>query len=227
VDFVVVGFGLGALSVLLGVVMLSRAAGQADRAAGRACLYAGAAVLLATVGALAGSLDDRTGAYFVTTTVTVAALGFLVWNFLQRARHGPPAPLRPESRARAVPPAARAEFPSFADAASWESDPHIEIELVSDAGVASPVRADRDERGCAEADEAAGGTVASAAEPTAETAGAEQGTDAEPASTADIAAEHDRAGDQRSLARSAARGSTGAGRNGGEPRSAEDEEKLS
>ena len=99
-DFVVVGFGLGALGVLLGVVMLGVAGATvaASRGArlragrrgpppsrrGRASrdraglLYAGGAMLLATVAALAGSLDDRTGAFLVTTTATVAAVGILL-----------------------------------------------------------------------------------------------------------------------------------------------------
>src|SRR5215208_7376773 len=83
VDFVVVGFGLGALGVLLGVFMLGWLAPRTQRAAarvstpddaaryqavaadhhgtGQAFLYAGGAMLLATVAGLVGSLDDRTG----------------------------------------------------------------------------------------------------------------------------------------------------------------------
>ena len=105
-DFVVVGFGLGALGVLLGVVMLGWLArtGRARRGArtdpddaacdlavaaecrgdGQAFLYAGGAMLLATVGGLAGALDDRTGAFLVATTATVAALGILLGGYLHR-----------------------------------------------------------------------------------------------------------------------------------------------
>ena len=76
VDFVVVGFGLGALGVLLGVVMLGWLAPRSQRAAtrvsapddaarhralaaerhgtGRAFLYAGGAMLLTTVAGLSG-----------------------------------------------------------------------------------------------------------------------------------------------------------------------------
>src|SRR5688572_27179216 len=101
VDFVVVGFGLGALTILCGLALLGVAARGWERAAERApspadaardlataadrrhlgqtVLYAGGAILLATMGALAGSLDDRTGAYFVATTATVAAVGALYW----------------------------------------------------------------------------------------------------------------------------------------------------
>jgi hypothetical protein len=123
-DFVVVGLTLGALAVLAGVVLLGwstsrwqHAAARADSAAaanryaaiaadrrgtGESLLYAGAATILATVGALAGSLDDRTGAFFVVTTVTVAAVGMLLRSYLHRARH--PIPAAPRLAARAVPP---------------------------------------------------------------------------------------------------------------------------
>ena len=129
-DFVVVGLGLGALSILGGVVSLgwlaerwarlaSRATTPDDRAyatamaaarggLGRALLGAGSAVLIATVGALAGSLDDRTGAYVVTTTVTVASLGLLIWTYRDRARHPSPPRRRPRKPvAEPRPPAAR------------------------------------------------------------------------------------------------------------------------
>ena len=113
-DFVVVGFGLGALGVLLGVVMLGWLAPRAQRAAGRssylddaahdlaiaaehrrlgqAFLYAGAAMLLATIAGLAGALDDRTGALLVATTATVAAVGIVLGGYLHHARN--PAPRR-------------------------------------------------------------------------------------------------------------------------------------
>jgi hypothetical protein len=112
VDFVVVGFGLGALGVLLGVVMLGWLAPRAQRTAarvsspddaarcqaiaaehrgtGQAFLYSGGAMLLATVAALGGSLDDRTGAFLVTTTATVAAIGILLMGYLQRTRNPVP-----------------------------------------------------------------------------------------------------------------------------------------
>lgn len=123
-DFVVVGLTLGALAVLAGVVLLGwetsrwqRSATRADssataarflaiaadrRSTGEALLYAGAAIILATVGALAGSLDDRTGAFFVVTTVTVAAAGILLRAYLHRARH--PIPVTPPRVPRPVPP---------------------------------------------------------------------------------------------------------------------------
>jgi hypothetical protein len=119
VDFVVVGFGLGALGVLLGVVMLGwlaprslraavrasspddaarcRAIAAEHRGTGRAFLYAGGVMLLATVAGLVGSLDDRTGAFLVTTTATVAAVGILLAGYLQRARNPVPPPRRTRS----------------------------------------------------------------------------------------------------------------------------------
>jgi hypothetical protein len=125
VDFVVVGFGVGALGLLLGVVCLAWGARRYDQAtrpappatpsrdlhgaialrdAGQVFLSAGGAILLATIGALVTALDDATGALVVTTTITVAALGILLWAFLHRAR----IPfLMPRPRPR--PAAARAE----------------------------------------------------------------------------------------------------------------------
>ncbi len=147
-DFVVVGFGLGALGVLLGVVMLGWLAPRAQRAAaltpssddaarcqaiaaehrgtGRALLYSGSAMLLVTVGALGGSLDDRTGALLVTTTATVAAVGILLAGYLQRARN--PAP--PRRRTRTAPAASTSlvtappiDTPSFlVDEPPWVQD---------------------------------------------------------------------------------------------------------
>jgi hypothetical protein len=120
VDFVVVGLGLGTLAILAGVLMLGWTAGRWERAAarattpeeaahdravatgrrgaGQAFVGAGVAVLIATIGALAGSLDDQTGAFFVTTTATVAALGLLVWGYLYRTRNQLP----PRRRVRMV-----------------------------------------------------------------------------------------------------------------------------
>jgi hypothetical protein len=119
VDFVVVGFGLGALGVLLGVVMLGWLAPRSQQAAarvsspddaarhralaaerhgtGQAFLYAGGTMLLATVAGLVGSLDDRTGALLVTTTATVAAIGILLMGYLQRIRNPMPARRRTRS----------------------------------------------------------------------------------------------------------------------------------
>ena len=128
-DFVVVGLGLGALAILGGVLLLGLVAGRWERTAasastredaaygaamaagrrgaGQALLGAGGALILATIGALAGSLDDRTGAYLITTTATVAGLGLLVWAYLHRARN----PLPPRRRPRPAPMHARPSPP--------------------------------------------------------------------------------------------------------------------
>jgi hypothetical protein len=139
VDFVVVGFGLGALGVLLGVVMLGWLAPRSQRAAalasspddavrcqaiaaehrgtGHAFLYSGGVMLLATVAGLVGSLDDRTGALLVATTATVAAVGILLAGYLQRARNPAPARRRtrsaPVSSASLVAPPLPGDIPSF------------------------------------------------------------------------------------------------------------------
>lgn len=123
-----VGLGLGALAILSGIVMLGALSGRWERAAARAAdpgdaayaravaasrgatgqdlLWAGAAMLLATVGALAGSLDDRTGALLVATTATVAALGLLLRAHLYRVRH--PLPRRSRAPRSIVQPASPA-----------------------------------------------------------------------------------------------------------------------
>jgi hypothetical protein len=149
VDFVVVGFGLGALGVLLGVVMLGWLAPRAQRAAtrvsspddvarcqaiaaehrgtGQALLYSGGAMLLVTVAALGGSLDDRTGALLVTTTATVAAVGILFAGYLQRLRN--PVPPRPRTRSAPAASASMAMIPPpvdtpslLVDAPPWVQD---------------------------------------------------------------------------------------------------------
>jgi hypothetical protein len=150
VDFVVVGFGLGALGVLLGVVMLGWLAPRSQQTAtrvsapddaarhralaterqgtGQAFLYAGGAVLLATVAGLAGTLDDRTGAFLVTTTATVAAIGILIVGYLQRVRNPMPKRRRtgstPVASASVVTAPPSADNPSFLppDERTW-TDP--------------------------------------------------------------------------------------------------------
>lgn len=137
-DFVVVGFGLGALAILLGVLMhgwlarrweriAARAVAPDDRAAalavagwrrdaGQALSTAGSALLIATVGALAGGLHDQTGALLITTTATVAALGLLLWGYLYRLRHPAPPERRSRTAAASLPPAsARLALPVLGD----------------------------------------------------------------------------------------------------------------
>ena len=140
-DFVVVGLGLSALSVLTGVLLLgwrlplaerrlsaasgpqaaaADAAAAAIRGAGHVMLASGGAIVLATVGALAASLDDRTGAFLVVTTVTVAALGILVWGYRNRnaipwlapRRRPLPAGAAPGAMARLMPLPAALPLPA-------------------------------------------------------------------------------------------------------------------
>ena len=83
-------------------------------------------MLLATVAALGGSLDDRTGAFLVTTTATVAAIGILLMGYLQRTRN----PVPPRRRTHSTPEASASlvttppvDTPSFlGDDAPWVED---------------------------------------------------------------------------------------------------------
>jgi hypothetical protein len=160
VDFVVVGFGLGALGVLLGVVMLGWLAPRSQRAAtrvsapddaarhralaaerqgtGQACLYAGGAMLLATVAGLAGSLDDRTGAFLVTTTATVAAFGILLVGYLQRMRN--PMPARRRTRSVPVASASIVTAPPPADTPSFLANepPSVQDPARAENGLQEP-----------------------------------------------------------------------------------------
>jgi hypothetical protein len=155
VDFVVVGFGLGAVGVLLGVVILGWLAPRSQRAAarvsavddaarcralaaehrgtGQAFLYAGGAMLLATAAGLLGSLDDRTGAFLVTTTATVAAVGILLAGYLQRARN----PMPPRRRARSAPPSS-VTAPSPTDTRIFLADPSPQVQNLAESVVESP-----------------------------------------------------------------------------------------
>jgi hypothetical protein len=154
VDFVVVGFGLGALGVLLGVVMLGWLAPRSQQAAtrvsapddaarhralaaerqgtGQAFLYAGGAVLLATVAGLAGSLDDRTGAFLVTTTATVAAIGILIMRYLQRMRN--PMPAQRRTRSTPVTSASIVTAPPPADTPPFLADEPPSVQSPARAG---------------------------------------------------------------------------------------------
>ncbi|HEX2281349.1 MAG TPA: hypothetical protein VHG52_06255 [Thermomicrobiales bacterium] len=163
-DFVVVGFGLGALGLLLGVVMLGWLAPRSRRAAarassrddavrwqaiaaehhatGQALLYSGGTILLATLAALASSLDDRTGALLVTTTATVAAIGILLAGYLQRARN----PVPPRRRARSAPvgSATMVTAPSSDDTPLFLADeqPWVQNAVPAEGNFESPPTAD-------------------------------------------------------------------------------------
>ncbi len=109
-DFVVVGFGLGALAVLLGLglrdlgpwtrrvrqgrvltwpeIAQRVAWGRRCRAGGLVVALAGGAIWLATLVALAAGAGDRTGLAMVLATVSLAAGGVFAWAIAYaRANH--------------------------------------------------------------------------------------------------------------------------------------------
>jgi len=125
VDFVVVGFGLGALAVLLGFALrdvgarwsrvrdgtvlpagaLARrvARGRACRAGGRALAVGGGAACGATLVALLAGVGDRTGATLVLAVLLLAFAALLVWSFAYAHRY------HPRPRRRRVPVSATAQ----------------------------------------------------------------------------------------------------------------------
>jgi hypothetical protein len=177
VDFVVVGLGLGTLGVLCGVILSGWLSGRWERAAataastaaaahhravaierrgaGHAMLSAGGALILATIGGLAGSLDDRTGAYLVATTATVGAFGILGWSYLHRTRHPLP-PLRTAARATSRAVATAAVDPPQADA----FPPPPRDLAVADQDAAAPAAPPEDEADDIAADGSSEETVA-------------------------------------------------------------------
>jgi hypothetical protein len=124
VDFVVVGLGVGALAILLGLTIRELGArwwslqpdvplsspeqarrlaiGRVSRAGGSVLSLAGGLILLATVAAIALGLPDRTGAIVVMAVVAVAVLGSVVWGAVYARRYHP----RSARRARLPRPAA-------------------------------------------------------------------------------------------------------------------------
>lgn len=108
VDFVVVGFGFGALSVLLGLLLRDlvpwwfRVAAdrplpetvarrrvahrRAGRAGGGSLAIAGAFLGLITLVTLLGNAGDRTGMEVVFAALTVALLALLAWGFTYAQR---------------------------------------------------------------------------------------------------------------------------------------------
>ena len=131
-DFVVVGFGLGALMVLLGLglrdlgpwfwrispwreiappVLVRRVAqGRGCRAGGLVLTLAGGAILLTTILALAAGAGDRAGLLLVAGTITLAAGGALAW-LLAYVRFAHPDLWSPPRRT-ATPVAADASAPA-------------------------------------------------------------------------------------------------------------------
>ena len=111
VDFVVVGFGVGALGVLLGLLArdagswhwprpaagdastasIARriAAGRASRAGGRVLALGGAVTCLATLLALLLRLSDRAGALLVLAALVLATAGAIVWAAVYSHRYHP------------------------------------------------------------------------------------------------------------------------------------------
>jgi hypothetical protein len=112
---------------------------------GLSLLFGGSAIILATIGALAGALDDRTGAYFVATTVTVAAAGIVFWSFLHRSRRPSP----PRRRAQPVPvPLAARGVPDLDDAAVADSLARLDAAAEAlDSGLAGDESGAQDTRG--------------------------------------------------------------------------------
>ncbi|MDQ3780000.1 MAG: hypothetical protein M3354_05585 [Chloroflexota bacterium] len=116
-DFVVVGLGVGAFVVLLGLTIRGAgprrgalradppvspaevgrrlAIGRACRAGGLVACIAGTGILLVTVTALLLSLSDRAGAVVVMVAVSAAVLGGVGWAILYAQRYHP----RPRSGA--------------------------------------------------------------------------------------------------------------------------------
>lgn len=121
-DFVVVGLGVGALAILLGLTSreagprwwpLGRdqshapaerarrlAIGRAGRAGGLVLCLAGVAIVVATIIAIGLSLSDQAGAILVMATISLAVLGGVAWATLYVARYHPrPLPRTPGRRA--------------------------------------------------------------------------------------------------------------------------------
>jgi len=111
VDFVVVGLGLGAIGVLLGLalrdlaprawpVRSARELGRAEvarrvawarplRAAGRVLALAGLLLWVVTLAALAGGANDRAGAILVMAALTLLIAAALAWGALYARRYHP------------------------------------------------------------------------------------------------------------------------------------------
>lgn len=134
VDFVVVGFGLGALGILLGIALRDGGSwwwrprpdrsvpggevtrrvgwGRACRAGGRLLALGGGAICAATLLALALGLADRTGAALVLAVVLVAFGAVLAWSALYTQRFHP----RPPRTRIAARTATATAVPSAGDA---------------------------------------------------------------------------------------------------------------
>ena len=120
-DFVVVGLGVGALAILLGLTSreagprwwpLRRdqplapaeqarrlAIGRAGRAGGLVLCLAGGAIVVATIIALGLNFSDQAGAILVMATISVTVFAGVAWGALYVARYHPrPLPRTPGRR---------------------------------------------------------------------------------------------------------------------------------
>ncbi len=123
-----VGLGVGALAILLGLTMRDAAArwrpvrpdqplppariarrmaiGRAGRAGGLVLCLAGAAIAVVTLIALVLGLSDRVGAILVMVVISVAVLGGIAWGITYTHRYHPrPLPVAPGRRPLPTPPA--------------------------------------------------------------------------------------------------------------------------
>lgn len=144
-DFVVVGLGVGALALLLGLSIrelgsrwwsirpdepLSTpdqarrlAIGRVSRAGGGVLSLAGGLILIATVAAIALGLPDRTGAIVVMAVVTIAVLGTVAWGAVYARRYHPRGSRPRRSLAAREPlPDQRPSLAGTIDAAFGETD---------------------------------------------------------------------------------------------------------
>jgi hypothetical protein len=108
VDFVVVGFGIGSVCILAGLVLRDAPgwwtrcprrqpptddalrAARLCRALGNVLLVCGLALALVTLAALFTGLSDSVGALLVASAVTVVAIGVAAWAYRWRRRFPPP-----------------------------------------------------------------------------------------------------------------------------------------
>jgi hypothetical protein len=165
VDFVVVGFGLGALAVLLGLLLrdigprrlrvrpglvlaasevVRRVAwGRGCRAAGRTLALAGAALWLVPVVALVAGLSDRIGAILVLAVLVLATGGVGAWAVAYAHRYHP-RPVRRRPAGRATPPRGTVA-PSAFDSSDAGTGAFFAVGLAP--AELPPMRADGDEGG--------------------------------------------------------------------------------
>jgi hypothetical protein len=158
VDFVVVGLGVGALAILLGLTSreagprrwpLRRdqplapaeqarrlAIGRAGRAGGLVLCLAGGAIVVATIIALGLNLSDQAGAILVMVTISVTVFAGVAWGALYVARYHP-RPL-PRTPGRRVAPSWTDEASSLPGTIDTAIDQRGIWPNASDAGASEP-----------------------------------------------------------------------------------------